>query len=386
MKKYHFLTNLVGGVHGYKSILGKITVAVVVFLMVFSCLPNAQVTHADGTYKVAVAINYIDEIAAVTTGPGISTKFYMSTDNKNWEIVDTPSAIDLSAILSTKAVTIYFKGNKDPDVTTVLLPMEDNSLKATYIISGGSGYVVINPVIPVEYKKGVNGAWKMGSNQMPTAMYEIKGATLFFRTPAAANQRAGKVVTVKIGKRPTPPSVKIDGSKLGITGAKIGETQYRIGDNTNWTTFTSTNTTAKSIDLLTTLLPTATANTPIPVGSIEIRSMGTDKKLSSGVKLIDVSLQPTVPDAISVSGSTITVTDTNTKRLYEYTVVNKGLALNLETAKWTAIRVNTPVIVKNVAINDKVLVRLKSITDPITKQLVLASTYKEVTLTAISYK
>jgi len=386
MKKYHFLSNLVGGVHGYKSILGKITVAVVVFLMVFSCLPNVQVTHADGTNKVVVTINYIDEIAAVTTGPGISTKFYMSTDNKNWEIVDTPSAIDLSAILSTKAVTIYFKGNKDPDVTTVLLPMEDNSLKATYIISGGSGYVVINPVIPVEYKKGVNGAWKMGSNQMPTAMYEIKGATLFFRTPAAANQRAGKVVTVKIGKRPTPPSVKIDGSKLGITGAKIGETQYRIGDNTNWTTFTSTNSTAKSIDLLTTLLPAATANTPIPVGSIEIRSMGTDKKLSSGVKLIDVSLQPIVPDAISVSGSTITVTDTNTKRLYEYTVVTKGLALNLETAKWTAIRVNTPVIVKNVAINDKVLVRLKSITDPITKQLVLASTYKEVTLTAISYK
>jgi hypothetical protein len=209
---------------------------------------------------------------------------------------------------------------------------------------------------------------------MTTAKYELKGATLYFRTAATADRRAGKMVTLKISKRPSGPSVKLDTSKLCITGLKIGETQYRVGGSDTWITFTSTDTKAKSIDLKTILAVSSSAITAIPAGTVEFRTLGTNKKLNSSVKVIDISLQPTVPTQISVIGSTLSITDPTPKRYYEYTVVPQGKTLDFNTAKWTSVTAKNSIKIKKVSVGDLVYVRLKSTTDPTSKQPVLAST------------
>lgn len=366
----------------------KVLVITLIFCLAFNMISPVRLAKAAAN-QVNIQLDYLNETITVMAGTGGSLKFYMSTDKmKTWELLEPTGTVDISAMLSTKEVLLYFKGNKDTDPVTVKLDAEDKSLQVFYKIVNGEGRIEFNnPAYPVEFRKGTNGAWKTAYNLMPTAIYEYKGATLYFRTPATIGKRAGKVVTVKISKKPTAPSVKLDMSKLSVTGLKSGETQYRVGDSSTWLPFSSLNIKNNSLDLRSILAPNSLVNTPVPAGTIEFRTAGTDKnkKLNSSVKVIEVPLQPAVPDQfISINGSTVTISDPNTRRYYEYTVVPQNKTLDLSTAKWTSITSKSPVIVKSVNINDKILVRLKSATDPTTKITSLASTYKELTVASIS--
>jgi hypothetical protein len=371
-----------GGFGGFRKVL----IILLIFCMVFNTFGPIKLSKADANSQVNVLVNYLEEIVTVTAGTGGSLKFYMSTDKmKTWEILAPTGVADISSLLSTKEVTVYFKGNKDLRPVSYTFPAEDKSLQASYKIVSGEGRIEFgNTAQPVEYRKGANGVWRSATNPMPTAAYEIKGATLYFRTSATAVKRAGKVVTVKISKRPSAPSVKLDNSRLCITGLKPGGTQYRVGDSMTWLTFSSTNPKSNSFDLRSLLAPSSAVNSPIPAATIEFRTAGSDKKLSSSVKVIEVPLQLAVQEQIALTGTTLTITDLNTKRYYEYTVLAQNTTLNLNTAKWTAVTSKKPVIIPRVSINDKVLVRLKSATDSTTKQTSLASTYKEFTVTSIS--
>lgn len=363
----------------------KAFVALFVLLVAFGAFTEVKVSAATG---VNVSVNYLDETATVTAGSGGSTKFYMSTDKKNWEILDSSGGVDLSGILKTKSVTVYFKGNKDTDAVSKVLDGEVSTLKTTYTIAAGVGTLSYSTTTSsaVQYRKGANGEWKTATGSISTAIYEVKGATLFFRTAATAATRAGKVVTVKIPKKPSAPSVRVDGSKLMITGLKAKETQYRLGDTSVWSTFLPTDTTSKVYELSYLLQSTAPSNTALPAGIIELQTLGTDKKLNSGVKIIEVAAQLTVPDTIAISGSAVTITDTDKTRAYEYTIVSQSGSLNLKTAKWTGISTNKAVIIPKVIIGDRVLIRLRSKTDSTTKQLILASTYKELSIAYITTK
>lgn len=331
--------------------------------------------------SVNYRVDYLEETVVVTAGSGVSTKFYVSLDKKNWDAVDPSGVVDISSILTSKATSILFKGNKDTNPVTVNLDGEDSSLKVTYTVKDGDGKINLSITTGVEYRKGPNGAWKTATNLMSTSIYEIKGATLYFRTIGTATKRAGKVVTFKVPKRPSAPSVTLDGNKLIINGLKAKETQYRVGDNTTWSLFSPLDLKAKFLDLY--ALLGVTNNTPIQGGTIELRTFGTDKKPTSGTKVIEVPVQLACPETVSVSGSTITINDTDKKRIYEYTRVEYNTAFNMSTAKWTAIS-KSSVIIPKASVNDKILVRLKSRTDSTTKKLVLASTYKEFTLSTLS--
>lgn len=385
MRKYNSFRSTNGNTNSNYVHFRKVLILLLIFSVIFQGFITPKVTKADSLSQVNVSVNYIEEVINVLPGSGGSTKFYMSTDNeKTWEMIEDTGTVDISTLLSTKAVTLKFKGNKDQTVKEVTLAAEDKSLQVAYKVVSGSGLIAFTPVQNVEYKKGVNGTWKTASNLMPTSMYEIKGATLYFRTPATVDKRSGKVITVKIPKKPSAPSVKLDGSKLSITGLKPGETQYRVGDSTTWLTFNPSDTKLKSLDLNILLNSSAGTNIVIPAGRIEFRSKGNEKKLDSSVKVIEVPLQPVVPDSIILTNTTLKITDSNTKRAYEYTVVTKGTTLDLEKAKWSAATAKSPVIVRNAAVGDKILVRLKSTTDPTTKKLLLASTYKEFIVTQVT--
>jgi hypothetical protein len=387
MRRFHLHSNRDEKIRltGFQYIK-KLLFVSIILCVVLSSFVEFKVSFA-GTNMVDVKIDYLEETAIVTKGSANSTRFYMSTDNKkNWEMIDSSGVVDISTILTTKAVIVYFKGNKDTEPAAVTLQGEDKNLSVVYKITDGVGKIEFSPVQPVEYRKGANGDWKTATNLMPTSIYEIRGATLYFRTPATAIKRAGKIISIKISKRPTAPSVKLDGSKLSISGLKLGVTQYRVGDSPTWNTFTSPDPKAKSISLYSLLVNGTVSNNPIPAGEIEFRTLGTDKKITSAVKLVEVTTQPITPEAITLVGTTLTIQDTNTKKAYEYTRVEKNSTLNLNTAKWTSVTSKNSLVISKVAIGDKILVRAKSYTDSTSKKLILPSTYKELPVTSITIK
>jgi hypothetical protein len=103
--------------------------------------------------------------------------------------------------------------------------------------------------------------------------------------------------------------------------------------------------------------------------------------------VIEVPLQKTITTAIaSVSGSTLTILDSDKNNSYEYTTLSGANQLNMLTAKWSPATYNKPIIVKNVAINDRILVRQKSTTDKGTKQIIPASIYVTYNVSSISSK
>ncbi|HHV12791.1 MAG TPA: hypothetical protein GXX75_21185 [Clostridiales bacterium] len=361
-----------------KGILKKILVTCMVLSIVLgNPIDPGTVKAADIGGSVGVTINYVDELATVVSGPGGSSKFYLSTDGKkSWEMLDEgTNTVDLSAILSTREVTIYFKGNRDTREVACVLPAQDpKDLTASYKIVGGVGRIEFQTTTgsPVEFKKGANGAWKTATNPMYTAIYEVKGAALYFRTAATASKRSGKIINVKVPKRPTAPSVKVDGSKMIITGLKKGVTYYRRSDNPSWTLFNPSDSKVNYLDLRS-LLGIAATETILP-GTVEFYQSGSDKKRNSSIKIIDIAAQAPAPgQVVSISGTTITIKDTNLKTTYEYTVVNKSSTFDIMKARWTPVTAKKPVVAKNVSIGDKIYVRLKSTTDPVTKQPILAS-------------
>jgi hypothetical protein len=372
------------------KILPRFIRKAIAFLLIINLVAigfyNIPKSEAAGN-QVNVIIDYLEEQAIVTAGTGgSSVKFYMSTDNmKTWELLEATNVIDISGLLKPKEVSVYFKGNKETTPVQQVLQAEDNSLKATYQIINGAGSILLSGASgPVEFRKGTNGQWKTATNLMSTAVYELKGTTLYFRTVATSTKRAGKIVTVRVPKKPTAPSVKVDGSKLNISGLKYGETQYRLGDSTTWITFKPLDEKIKILDLATLLFPIPTTNVPLPAGTIEFRTLGSDKKLNSAVKTLEIPAQVQAPNTINLSGTTLTITDNDYKLAYEYTVVENNKTLNLATAKWTTVYSSKNYLIPKVSVGDKIYVRVKSRTDSVTKQTILASTYKEIVVTTIS--
>ncbi len=383
-------TYLSSKVLGHKKFL----LPLILLVLVTFGLTRPDTTKADANSMVGVKVNYLEETVTLSPGSGGSAKYYMSLDNKKtWEVIDptntlTPAdktaTIDISGYLSSKAINIIFKGNKDLNPTTLTLQAEDRNLKASYVVVNGVSSISVNQG-SVQYKKGANGDWKSYNGTLPLSTYEIKGTTLYFRSAPSEGKRAGKVITVKVPKRPAAPSIKLDASKLLITGLKVNETQYRVNDYEGWTTFTSNDPKVKTKTLLSFLGTTSTSNTIIPTGRIEFRTIGKDKKIASAVKVIEVTLQPSLPADFTLTGSTLTILDSNIKRNYEYTKI-AGTTVDLEKVKWTTITSKAPVIIKNATVGEWVYVRTKSFTDSSTKQLVLPSTYVGKKIESITSK
>jgi hypothetical protein len=222
------------------------------------------------------------------------------------------------------------------------------------------------------------------NNNMPTSLYELKGATLYFRTAAAESRRAGKIVSVKIPKRPTAPSVSLDAGKLCIKGLKSDQTQYRVGDALNWSDFKPLDKKINTMDLSALLAGTPSTNNAIPAGIIEFRTVGSDKKLHSAVKVIEILPQSAAPSNVALTGTTLTISDPDEKRYYEYVIVTKNSSIDMKKASWTSITAKKPVVIRKAAVGDKILVRLKSAKLPDTKQITLPSVYKELTVSEVT--
>ncbi len=353
-----------------------------VVLLAFTRPAKVLATSVSGSV-IDVVVNYIDETAIITNTPAGSTKFYISIDKKKtWE--DVGREVDISGLLSSKAIDIYFKGDKDTGIKTVTLMAEPDTVTAAYVVRNGVGYIDYKTTgTAVEFRKGSNGNWKTPpSGSFPTSIYEVKGATLQFRSVAVAGVRAGKIVTVKIPKRPAPPSVKVDGSKLLISGIKANETQY-YDPVAGWR-YVTTDKKVKTISLYDLAKMSSTAyTTPITAGAYEFRNYVPDKKVISGAKLLEVPVQPICPDTIVIQGSTVTITDTS-KRAFEYCKLSSSTPYNAAIMKWSAIQANKPTIIPKANVTDVIYVRLKSTVDKETKVVTPASTCKVLYVNSIT--
>lgn len=334
---------------------------------------------------VNYTINYETQLLDASNNSG---RVYISLDNeKSWEsLEDSGNVVDISSILQTKETYVYLRTNNSAVSTKVTL-MAEPEKDIVITVTGNSITYSSNTGTPVEYQKGKNGPWITlnASGVFNTKPMEIKGATINFRTKAQPNRRAGKIVAVKIAKRPTAPSVKFDGSKLSITGLKPGM-QYRtpssgwlpviLGDKANSVSIYLFNG-ASSIT-------NATYATPFAPTTLEFRTPATDKKAASSSKVITIQAQPSFPGSVVLTNSTLRVNDSSGKA-YEYTVLEPNTTLDLNKARWTSLTPNRDVILKNVSINQILFVRAKSYTDKTTKQVVPASTVYTQTITGITY-
>lgn len=348
---------------------------------------------SDPETQVIVSLNYITETITISKGSRNSTKFYISQDKqKTWEVIDNVNGkLDLTIFMKTSDHVLFIKGDKDKKVVEVKIPKEDGSLKVNYSVEAGVGKLnFTNAVGSLEYRKGANGAWKVYSGTLDLSDYEINGYTLQFRTMASVSARAGKIVNVKIPKRQTPPTIKVDYSKYALSGMKTGETQYRIAGSGTWITFEEKK--IKTLDLSKILLPKdASPNTlPIPAATLEFRNIGTDKKVASGIRIVEVLEQPVAPNETNIKLNTnkISFLDASSSKPYEYVVLHTKEEVDMMTAKWKKVTSPKEITISKVGSastvpGDVVYYRLASSKDKDTKDIIPASMYSSIVITSI---
>lgn len=333
---------------------------------------------------VNYTINYETQILDASSNSG---RVYLSMDNeKTWEsLEDSGNMVDISSLLQTKEIYVFLRTNNSPVSTKVTL-MAEPEKDITITVTGNGITYSSNTGTPIEYQKGKNGPWiTLGaSGVFNTKPLEIKGATINFRTKALPNRRAGKIVAVKISKRPSAPSVKFDGNKLSITGLKAGM-QYRTASSGWLPVILPDKANSASIYLFNgaSSINNATYATPFASTTLEFRTPATDKKAASSSRVITVQAQPSITGTVVLNNSTLRVNDSSGKT-YEYTVLEPNTTLDLSKARWSSLAPNKDVILKNVSINQVLFVRAKSYTDKTTKLLVPASTIQTQTITGIT--
>lgn len=402
---------------------GKLRILLVLCLGIISAMLVTGVAEA----KVVATVDYLEEeITASTSGSAI----YVSTDKeKSWDRLEDTFVsgghltvrMDISTILSSKPVKVYFRSNL-LDTSDEVELQGLSSIKGKYGMNTSGASITITQIPDgrvVEYRKGNASTWKSitgntskttvsaGTATLMVNEYTLKGATFTFRLKAAANQRVGKEIKVKVGKKANAPNAKVDGSKLMITGLSQGKAEYRTTLNGAFTKVDKKavyqseifGVSAASVKVSGTGLTISQAGVTVPMrgGTLELRTAQTDKKPASRSKNVIVMPQSEFTDSSKVkveavlykntTGCAITISDASKDKAYEYTLVAaKSTTVDLEKTKWVAVTKGTALQIKKTnniepsASGTILLVRLKSTTDKNTKVVTPASTCYQVLL------
>lgn len=354
---------------------------------------------------VGVFVNYKDSKILLKAGSGGSTKFYISKDKqKSWDLIAESKSgqtvsVELAGYMKSSETTLYFKGNKDIAPREVVIPKEETNLDISYELEYGEVYGEVTKVVKLvfenvtgvlEYRKSASESWKdYIAKDFKTSDYEDTGITLQFRTKATEEKRAGKIVNVKIPKRPSAPSIKVDYAKMQITGMKYGVTQYRLGTSADWILFKPTDTKAKALSLYELLKVTNNNTERFPATTIEFRTIATEKKVASSVRVIEIKQQPSAPFIADLKNFTLTIADASKDKPYEYVVLQAHETFDLTKAKWKKVTSSKPILIKKTGNattipTDKVYVRLAAVTDKETKQVTPPSLYTVKPVTSVS--
>lgn len=405
---------------------GKLRIFLVFCLGIISAMLMTGVAEA----KVVTTVDYLEEeITASTSGSAI----YVSTDKeKSWDRLEDTFVsggqltvrMDISTILSSKPVKVYYRSNL-LDTSDEVELQGLSSIKGKYGMNASGASITITQIPDgrvVEYRKGNASTWKSitgntskttvsaGTATLLVNEYTLKGATFTFRLKAAVNQRVGKEIKVKVGKKANAPNAKVDGSKLMITGLSQGKAEYRTTLNGEFkkidkkavyqSEFFGVSVASVKVSAAGLTVSQAGITVPMRGGTLELRIAQTDKKPASRSKNVIVMPQSEFADTSKVkveavlykkaTGCAITISDASKDRPYEYTLVAaKSTTVDLEKTKWVAVTKSTSLQIKKTngiepsASGTILLVRLKSTTDKKTKVVTPASTCYQVLLPSI---
>lgn len=382
----------------YKMIFYRNLIAVV-FLIAFigigiSAYQRIQVAGAEtgstagntqsGNYQKAAASTsgaitaYIDwenqDLKIVST---LKDDYFYISDSKmkTWDEVDAEQGVaycDLSWI--TKEYELNIKGDKGSDLITINI-QAPRTLKAKFSMVNEEPKITLTVTetvdkkketteidpskgdYSVQWRKGTTGAWNSYST-LDLQSFFTKGATLNLRLAGECNTDASKcylpskVASVKVTKKASAPSTKIDASKF-VLGVKKGEEYVVITDTTTGSIYCVSDASfAKPNlqDIAGGALGGDGYNTPMKAFTVKVRTSSTDKKSASKWTVISYPAQRTVSDndltvKLDTSGKVSKVTLTNnTTYDIEYLIGETALVQTIKQAeissktKWSTVK------------------------------------------------
>ncbi len=392
-----------------RRILG-LTSALILMLVLMSLMPKQ--TKAAASIQVK-EINYQNSTITLQLNEGDTAVYFSDALKRTWEEVpgtiqsNKTVTMDISWISAASNYVMNFKGNSSTAVVSITIPKQATNFNATFNKVKGTISFKNAGNRSVEWRKKGSTSWKtVDKNTISSdiSLLYSNGATVYFRLAPVNGTgvtnvgfRPSKEVTITVPKKPSAPTITINGSKFSIEVKKgmAYRTINKDGAATDWITVGS------STDLLLrNIAPSVLYNTTLASQSavtMQFRTNAKSTALMSKTASVTIPIQEGPPSLetygislsyTSSSSLSLQVKAANSKVPFEYTVVKEGSELNHQTAAWTAITSSTAVTLDNTAAKtgSKIYVRKKSIGSLENSDFALASAEVDVTgNTGITY-
>ncbi|HWT75891.1 MAG TPA: hypothetical protein VN258_14400 [Mobilitalea sp.] len=334
-----------------------------VIMLILLISGTAPLHRAEAETAAAVAIGEINyEELTMQIYNNNNSVVYYSVDESNWFEVEgaynsstKAYTMDISWVSASADTTLYFKGDVVTSITSVVLPMQDTSLKVTYNkVDGSFTFTNADASAVFVWRKITDYSWNTVSLDETSASYKsflnvmellrTKGAKIIIRIPQIAGtasnvgSRPSKEVTVTITARAEQPSIRVNSSKLTINTSSAME--YYDSTTASWIDCT------KSM-LLSEIAPKALYANGAIDATLMIRTAATTKATYSKTAYIKIKGQRSAPE-IGDNSKDVTYYYMNKKlvmlfnkasatNVYEYTIVKSGASFNLSSARWTSV-------------------------------------------------
>lgn len=374
-------------------------------ILLFSLTPTSKVSAEEAT---AISIGRIDydnlTMQIFNNNNGI---VYYSTDQNTWIEVEGPYdtttnsySMDISWISGREEFTLYFRGNMVKTISSIVLPMQNTSIKVTYN-SADDEFVFLDTddAITMQWRKASDYTWNTVELDEDSFSYisfvnsmeilRVKGAKIYIRTPQVIGRnnnnvgcRPSKEVVLSITKRSNPPTIKVNVSKLNLNTTEAME--YYDMATKLWIDCNRTM-------LIEDIAPEALYANGSSNPTIMIRKAATSSASYSKTAYITINGQKAAP-VIGDNSDDITYYYVNSKLViqfhtasatnaYEYAIVKPGYSFEVGTASWRSVTSSKIMTISKTSAPDgcEIYVRKKGISQNTSRNI------ESVLSSAISY-
>ena len=382
---------------------------IVLFGLLLCMIPANKVLAAGASAVSFGTINY--EALTLQVYNNNNNVVYYSTDNSNWSEIEggynsTTKAytFDISWVLASADVTLYFKGDIVKTVKTLTLPMQNASIYVEYDkVEGEFAFSDVDDADYFEWRKAADYYWNTVSLKESSASYQsflttmenlrTKGAKIIIRTPQVIGTGAGNVgmrpsaeITITIPARTAAPAVKVRASKLTLTTTTALE--YYDAASDLWVE-------CDSDMAIEDIAPKALYQNGGKSVTLMLRKAATVSAPHSKIQKLIIPAQTGAP-TLGGTSSEVTYYYVNDKlvmqfnqasatNVYEYVVVTGGNELNLARVTWKPVTNSSLMTLSKslVPSGSTIYVRRKGIDENIAKNvnLVLPSAYNSFLVT-----
>lgn len=303
---------------------------------------------------------------------------YYSTDNSTWSEVDGPydsttksCEMDISWVSMTSDVTLYFKGDTVKTVKTIVLPMQNSSIKVDYDkVEGTFTFENAEEASTFEWRKQSTYQWTTVEIDESSSSYHkfiknmellmVKGATIIIRLPQVIGTGANDVgrrpsieKVISITGRAAAPTIKVNSSKLTIGTTAAMEYFDPVSDL--WIECT-TNMSLYEI------APEVLRENGSDATTIKIRKAATSTTPYSKTTYVKIPGQIAAP-TIGDNSADITYYFMNSKlvlqfnhasatKIYEYAIVREDVDFDVSTVSWKTVKSTNVVSISSVSAPD----------------------------------